>query len=747
MSLSAWLTERSDEDLLTLVKARPDLVMPAPPNVRILASRAEQRHSVLRAADELTLLSLVIIDLLTLDQAYTYPVPRTQLYDAIGQRASRRAIDAALADLIRLAIVYGNDELQLANNASAALPWPAGEGIESSPDLPVAEVVDRLAQLSPPERAVLDRLAYSVPVGRSRDAADEAPAERPIPRLLALGLLRRIDDETVMLPWAVGQIVRGETVTDVGSLTHPEVPTTQIPAADVAAAAGAVAIELLRDCTALLDELGRHPALALRGGGLGVREIRRIAKSTNLDESRISLLLEVLVSGGLVACGLSDAPGDVEELWVPTTAADAWLDSDPAHQWHLLAQAWLTMTRRPWLIGMRDPNGKPMPALSVDLFSAFASRDRRLVLDVLAAHEPGTGLAPRDVSRVLAWQRPRWSTRFGEDAIGHTLREASDLGLVSHGALPPATRALLHGGDVEAEMAKALPRPVDYVLVQADLTVIAPGPLTKDLHDKLSAVGDIESAGAGLVYRISVDSVRRALDSGMTAADLHSLFKVHSKTPIPQSLTYLIDDVARRHGQLRVGLAQSFIRCDDPALLSQVLATPAAATLVLRLIAPTVVIAQAPMREVLTELRAAGFVPAGEDTSGAIMDLRARGARLPAKALESPRGPHVPHDEQLIRWINDLRAADRADAAIKSGLIRSDGSRVTGAATLALLQLAIKAKRTVSVGYIDAAGVSTQRIVIPIAIGGGTFDARDPVAGIIRHFALHRIASVAFVDV
>ncbi|MEU8516335.1 helicase-associated domain-containing protein, partial [Kitasatospora sp. NPDC048722] len=29
----------------------------------------------------------------------------------------------------------------------------------------------------------------------------------------------------------------------------------------------------------------------------------------------------------------------------------------------------------------------------------------------------------------------------------------------------------------------------------------------------------------------------------------------HSRTPVPQPLTYLIDDVARRHGVLRVGAA------------------------------------------------------------------------------------------------------------------------------------------------------------------------------------------------
>ncbi|MDN2502823.1 DNA-binding protein, partial [Nocardia nova] len=187
------------------------------------------------------------------------------------------------------------------------------------------------------------------------------------------------------------------------------------------------------------------------------------------------------------------------------------------------------------------------------------------------------------------------------------------------GALTSAGRALLHGtvADAEAEMDAALPEPVDHVLVQADLTVVAPGPLVPELRERIALVADIESAGAATVYRIGEGSVRRALDAGMTAAELHQLFTAHSRTPVPQSLTYLIDDVARRHGRLRAGMAQSFVRSEDPTLLAEVLAAPVAGQLALRAVAPTVAISQAPLGEVLEQLRAAGFSPAGEDSSGA----------------------------------------------------------------------------------------------------------------------------------
>src|SRR5690606_11532210 len=290
------------------------------------------------------------------------------------------------------------------------------------------------------------------------------------------------------------------------------------------------------------------------------------------------------------------------DFWAPTPASDAWLDGPPARRWTVLAMVWLDLDRMPWMIGMRDANDKPLAALSAELRVPYAPRDRRAILGLLAEQPSGTALDPADLGRVLAWRQPRRRRHFRREAVEHTIAEASALGLLGRGALAPAARALLHetvssAADAEAEMDAALPDPVDHVLVQADLTVIAPGPLVGELAKRMALVADIESAGAATVCRSGADSVRRALDAGLTAAELHSLFATRSRTPVPQALTYLIDDVARRHGQLRAGMAQSFVRSDDPALLAQVLSAPVADLLALRAVAPTVAIAQAPLGE------------------------------------------------------------------------------------------------------------------------------------------------------
>ncbi|WP_454194972.1 helicase-associated domain-containing protein [Nocardia sp. Marseille-Q1738] len=765
-SLAGWLGGRSDAQLVTLLQLRPDLAVPLPSSMAVLAARTEQRASVLRATEDLNTLEFAILETLALQGTRTAKgahttgggPPRSEdLHVQLSERVSPAAIDEALERLTARALVWLDDEQRwhLIPTAAEALPWPIGSATEIPDALTEPEVVAALAELAPAERALLDKLATTGPRGRTRDAAPGTPADRPIQRLLASRLLHWIDDETVELPVTVGQVLRREPVTHPHALTPPQPRHTKLAPTEVNAVTAGEVGELLRHCANVLEVLGQVPAPALRAGGLGVRELRRIAKQAGIDEPRAGLLVELLAAAKLLEKGLPDPPPDfdaTEDFWAPTPAVDAWLQAPPARRWATLALTWLDLDRMPWMIGMRDANDKPLAALSLELRTPHAPRDRHTILSLLAEYPSGTALDPADIGRVLAWRQPRRRRNFRPEVVEQTLAEAAAMGFVGRGALGSAARALVCGAATnvtaaEAEMEAALPEPVDHVLVQADLTVIAPGPLTTDLQHGIALVADVESAGAATVYRISESSVRRALDAGLSAAELHALFAKHSRTPIPQALSYLIDDVARRHGQLRAGMAQSFLRTDDPALLAQVLSAPVANALALRSIAPTVAIAQAPLSEVLEQLRAAGFAPAGEDSAGAIVDLRPRGARIAVRpAARQPYRPAPPSAEQLESLVTELRAGERAASARSGHALRPDGTRTNTAATLALLQLAARVRRSVNIGYVDAQGVATQRVVEPLKVGNGQLDALDPVTGAVRHFTLHRIASVALLE-
>lgn len=521
-SLARWLAGRRDSDLAALLRARPDLVVPPPATMAVLANRAQQRASVFRAADELTTGDFGVIEALARLGAAETPVTRRALLDLLSGRTTAKNVDRTLDRLRTLLLVWGPaDRLSLVPAATETVPWRIARSTAS--DLPDdAALATMIDDLDAARRGILDTLARTSPVGRTKDAAADAPADRPVQQLIASGLLIRLDDETVELPHRVGQHLRGEAPFDPAALVPPApIPATHT-VADVNATAAGAALELLRHAEELIDALGSVPAPALKSGGLGVRELRRLAKTVGIDETHAALLVEVLAAAGLIARGLPDPPPptDVDDYWAPTTSADGWSKATTGHRWAVLAGAWLDSPRRPWLVGRRDQNDKPIAALSEEVQSPPAVRDRRLLLELLA-ETPGSSPDAGQARAALAWRRPRWAGRLGSDAVAETLREATALAVVAHGSIASPGKALLHGGDAEAEMAAVLPQPVDYVLVQADLTVVAPGPLVPDLAARVALVADVESAGAATVYRIGEASVRRALDAGAGAGVDH----------------------------------------------------------------------------------------------------------------------------------------------------------------------------------------------------------------------------------
>lgn len=739
--LGRWLADLPDERLLRLLELRPDLAQPAPGSLAALAARAASRQSIKAAADELDFLHLAVLDALLVLRADHDAVPVADLVSLLAGRTGDADLLRALEDLRERALAWGEEDVRVSAESSAALPWFPGQAVAEDPSRSAGELTTAIEDLDDPAREVLERLVVGSPVGRTRDAAPGTPVDRPVQRLLAAGLLRKLDDETVVLPRDVAAVLRGEQP-GPRELTPPDLAVSTATVKDVDGSAAGAVLELSRQIETVLENLSSAPVPELRSGGLGVREAKRLAKMTGIDERRLGLILELAAVAGLIASGVPDPlpPGDAVSYWAPTVAADRFAEAPPATRWLQLATAWLDLPSRPGLIGQRSPDGKPYAALSDSLYSTAAPLDRRLLLGLLAGLPAGRGVDAAQASAALIWRRPRWAARLQPTPVGHLLEEAHAVGLTGRDALSTPARVLLTEGeqDALAAMAAALPAPIDHFLVQADLTVVVPGPLQRHLAEELGAVADVESAGAAMVYRVGEQSVRRALDSGRTAEGLQRFFETYSKTPVPQGLSYLINDVARRHGQLRVGMASSFVRCDDPALLSHAINAPGLSALETRLLAPTVAVSAAPIAEVLEALRTSGFAPAAEDQSGAIVDLRRRGCRVPPVAVRRvPRAAPAPNPQNLATVVAVLRRIDTAPLG---------AARLDAAVVMALLQQAIAHGTDVLIGYVDAAGVSTQRVVRPLGVHGGRLVAWDSAHSRPREFAVHRVTSVMSAD-
>ena len=120
---------------------------------------------------------------------------------------------------------------------------------------------------------------------------------------------------------------------------------------------------------------------------------------------------------------------------------------------------------------------------------------------------------------------------------------------------------------------------------------------------------------------------------------------------------------------------------------------------------------------------------------------------MPGRAVIEPPAPT---DAQLAELVRTVRAGDRAaeqSRRTRPGAVRvPDVPGVTTAATLALLRQAATEGRPVLLGYVNAQGGASQRIVEPVSITGGYLHGYDHRRDEMRTFALHRVTGVVLVD-
>jgi XPB/Ssl2-like helicase family protein len=793
------LRSLSDEALGALIQLRPDLVVPVPADLSALAVRAQSRGSVARCLDSLDEFTLQILDAARLTRAVETALSSVDAILALAGGVAPDDVRVAVDRLRARFLLHGPENALQVTGAvdEVTSPYPAGLGRPADYLDPRAAALcadkaklRRTVLAAPPgARAVLDRLAAGPPIGALNRESVAEPVRWLVDHHILVpvseaGRAPRADGELVELPREVGLLLRRESG-PLGVLRpFPPIPdaTVRDPKSVDSAGAGQV-MEAVRATEAVLEALATEPAPVLRAGGLGVRDLKRVARAAGVDEPSAALLLETAYAAGLLGqtdtSGISRAvtmsrAGGGDEIFLPTGAYDLWRALSIAHRWEALVRSWLVMTRQPGLIGQRDDRDRPINVLAPDAERAGAPQARRESLLVLADLAPGTAPQTDEVLGLLAWQAPR-RARGREAAHRDALGGAALLGVTALGAITSYSRVLLEDTDgadadplgVRPGIARSqsdavrvldglLPAPVDHVLVQADLSVVVPGPPEPELAAELEVVAEPESAGGASVFRVTPASIRRALDVGYTAGDLHSVFKRRSRTPVPQTLSYMIDDAARKHGGLRSGSAGSYLRSDDEALLAEVLTDRRLAPLSLRQIAPTVLVSPLQVVRLLGALRDAGFAPVAEDAGGAAVLSRPKARRSPTRSSMAMRvaeqtGPPLLVGPRLAGVVEQIRRGDIATRAARRAPVTvraSNGQGVPGLTAvqahgqaIAVLQQAVREKARVWVGYVDTHGATLSRLVRPVSLSAGYLRAEDERTETLHTFALHRITA------
>ncbi len=763
-SLADDLRVRDDAELVALLQARADLAVPVPPDVGSLAVRATTRASVQRALDQLDAPALQVVETLAV---LPEPVTPTAVSRAWGADAREH-----LASLRRLALVWGTPRaLRLVRVAREVLgEHPAGLGppladlLErrsparlsalaehlglgeiGDPVRAAAEVartfsdpdaLEALLRTGPPGvREVLDRLLWGSPVGEHPGLDDGGP----VGWLLRHGLLAVPEPGRVVLPREVALTLRGGRTHRHPASTSPPVLGEPVRPGVAEHAAAGSASDAVRLTTELLGVAERTTLTVRRAGGLGVRELRRVAVALDVDEAVAALVVELANAAGLL-----DADGEESPSWVPTHAVDDWAEQTVPARWAALATAWLGSDVVASLVGTRDRSGGVRAALTDDVRRPSSTALRRDLLAELAGVGPDRAATREELIARLDHRSPRRAGPGRDDLVARLLQEAAWLGLTGQGVLSAPGQALLSGDTAAAvdSLGELLPEPVDHLLLQADLTAVAPGPLTPELAAAVEQAADVESRGTATVYRFGADSVRRALDAGTTADELLATLEEASPNGVPQPLSYLVRDVARRHGLVRVGRASSFLRAEDPAALEELLVDRRLATLGLRRLAPTVLAADAEGPVVLDTLRRIGLAPAAEGSDGTLLLTGRTAKRAPARRRRSatPAAPRTPSTDELAEAVGRWRVAESGP---RPGSI--DLPYLEPRVSLEVLRDAVTSGRSVWVGYVDETGRTTRRLLEPITLSGGRLTAVEAGRPGTRTYSVHRVTGVALV--
>lgn len=672
-------------------------------------------------------------------------------------RPSMAELRSAFVDLIVAGIAWGNPQAFVLSPhvRHSNLNRLSALCVLADVSIPAAGIPQLLEGLSPEERRVVTTLATSGGYGFSRSL--DLEAHTPVPSLLRRGVLELAPpvEGRVRLPNTVRAYANGGHLAPLvypGYTPHAGGPTLkQVDDACVAAA-----LEVVRVAYDVVTVIEQQPVELVASEQVGVRAANALAKTLGLDFEQLADIIGVLQGADLLTVGVPHPEPDYGRFsfLAVTESSQQWIDSDQAARWGLLARGWLAsaLSTASLMKTAEEQHQKPKLFAPEHSDPIVVTTKKLLVRVFRHCHqhaETVVTLSLDDIVDVASVLAPGDVPKHPRDAFGNVLREASWLGLVSRHTIDgveiyAAGSLLLEGVERAAQL---FPAPVDYLIAQADHTILAPGPLAPNVQRMLLAFADTESAGVATVFRISPESIARGLERGVSVPEMKTLLETYVVGELPQPLVYALSDAERAHGVLRVGAASCFLRCEDPEMLAH--AAQAVPSAELRLLAPTVAISTVAPTMLLDLLRNAGFSPAAESLDGEVVDLSVRRFEIsdrhtarPAGQFSPPAtidGQHAPLDPAMVDAI--VRRIGVEDTPQWQAVCDAEGQQLSGRDVITVVAAASQAKVPVRVEFEHSRGGLQVLQLDTCRILSGALTGVDS-QGLPRRVSIDRVAGI-----
>jgi hypothetical protein len=479
---------------------------------------------------------------------------------------------------------------------------------------------------------------------------------------------------------------------------HASVPsgarsTQTIPVTAPESLASERAFEALSAVAEMIIELTQMPARELGRGGLGQPDTKRMAESMHVEPTAVPTYFDLARRAGFVTL---ESTG-----WLSTPDGERWLRGSIVDRWSLLASTWL--------------DSVPTEVRAALAPLAQSSWGQALTSYAAWLYPAGSGWITTQLARVTAQAEALGITTTGHPtSVGVTVLE--------------------QGADAAAALlADSLPHQVDNVYIQHDLSIVSPGPLNPTADLRLRGIAGLEARAQAASYRLSAESVTKALSSGETAESILEFLSKISLTGIPQPVDYLVRESAKRFGRVRVGTlpesdsesldlpsgARTYVRSDDEHLISQISVDHSLTAVALQQSGRNRLVSRFADDVVFWALVDARYPVAAETIDGEIRTPRRRALR--ARPTPAPPADYSP----LIARLRENTAVE-GDASDEAWLARQ-------------LDAAIKAKQTVLVLVSLPGGVEREFLLEPTAVAAGRLRGRDRAADIERTLPIKNI--------
>jgi hypothetical protein len=449
--------------------------------------------------------------------------------------------------------------------------------------------------------------------------------------------------------------------------------------------AGIHAFETLAAITELIFDLEHRILKDVGKQGISLADTKRIALLTGKELEFVRSIFELAAAAGLLS--------STDSRWALTTRATEWVGLTATQRWQLLAGTWLE------LLG---------PGAAAELASEL---------------EAGSALGVA-VKTCFPLERFDAASRFG-----HVIRYSELLGLAVDEVISTWTPLLLAGDEARAgvEIEKALPTTQGRIIIQGDLSVIAPGPLSTDDERELRAFVDIEQAGLASRYRLSALSVSFGMESGISADQMRSTLKRLSGIELPQPVDYLLNDAVKRFGRIRVVEDQRsggcFVMSSDPTLLTELVNDSRLKPYNLIRIDSQALSSRFARDILYFGLREVGHTAIRSDKSGSPIS--------PLKVVTAAARVAESGD-----WTETVARLRKSDQTISSS---ADDESV-----MRQIMLAIKSKAKIEVTFVGQNDIEQTLVLEPNGVANGRMRARDRKADIERTIPIANISAVSF---